>query len=68
MEFKEFGGQFVGGKILDAVKKIEKAYEKYKNDPAFLKKYHELLNTYAGQPSLLYEAKNLSKKIGGAKI
>lgn len=68
MEFKDFGGQFVGGKVLDAVKEIEKAYDFYKNDPAFLKEYQNLLETYVGRPSLLYYAKNMTEDLGGAKV
>ena len=68
MEFKQFGGQFVTGKVLEAVKEVEKAYDFYKNDPAFLKEYHELLKTYANRPSLLYYAKNMTEDLNGAKI
>lgn len=68
MEFKDFGGQFVGGKVLDAVKEIEKAYDFYKNHPAFLKEYQNLLETYVGRPSLLYYAKNMTEDLGGAKV
>lgn len=68
MEFKDFGGQFVAGKILDAVKEIETAYNFYKNDQLFLIEYHNLLKTYVGRPSLLYYAKNMTEDLGGAKI
>lgn len=68
MEFKDFGGQFVEGKVLEAVKEVEKAYELYKDNEDFLKEYEDLLKTYVGRPSLLYYAKNMTEDLGGAKI
>ncbi len=68
MEFGSFGGQFVPGKILDAVKKVEKAYEEAMKDPSFLEEYRQYLKEYVGRPSLLYEAKRLSDHLGGARI
>lgn len=68
MEFNVFGGQFVEGKVLDAVKEVEKAYELYKNDESFMNEYKALLKTYVGRPSLLYFAENMTNDLGGAKI
>ena len=68
MEFGSFGGQFVPGKILDAVKKVEAAYEEAIQDPSFLEEYRSYLKNYVGRPSLLYEAKRLSEHLGGARI
>jgi tryptophan synthase beta chain len=68
MEFGKFGGQFVPGPILVAVKEVEDAYNKYKDDPEFLEEFAFYLKEYANRPSLLYEAKNMTKKLGGAKI
>ncbi|MDX9807497.1 MAG: tryptophan synthase subunit beta [Acholeplasma sp.] len=68
MEFGSFGGQFVPGKILDAVKKVEQAYEEAMKDPSFLEEYRQYLKDYVGRPSLLYEAKRLTEHLGGARI
>ncbi|MCV2232527.1 tryptophan synthase subunit beta [Paracholeplasma manati] len=68
MEFGSFGGQFVPGKILDAVKKVEQAYEEAMKDPSFLEEYRQYLKEYVGRPSLLYEAKRLTEHLGGARI
>jgi len=68
MEFGRFGGQFVPGPILKAVKEVEEAYNKYKQDEAFLKEFDDLLLEYANRPSLLYYADNMTKDLGGAKI
>src|SRR5690606_31877570 len=63
-----FGGQFLPPEILASIKEVEIAYEKYKNDTAFIEEFHRLLNDYANRPSLLYEAKNMTRDLGGAKI
>ncbi|MBN2300131.1 MAG: tryptophan synthase subunit beta [Acholeplasmataceae bacterium] len=68
MEFGKFGGQFVPGPILKAVKEVEEAYNKYKHDETFLKDFEFYLNTYANRPSMLYFAKNMTNDLGGAKI
>lgn len=68
MEFGKFGGQFVGGPVLDAVKDVEKAYDTYKHDEDFLNEFKFYLKNYANRPSLLYYAKNLTEHFGGAKI
>ena len=68
MEFGKFGGQFVPDHILKAVKEVEEAYNTYKQDPEFLNEFKTLLNEYAGRPSLLYYAKNMTEDLGGAKI
>lgn len=68
MEFGKFGGQFVPGPILKAVKEVEAAYNQYKQDPLFLEEFHHLLKTYANRPSMLYFAKNMTEDLGGAKV
>lgn len=68
MEFGSFGGQFVPEKILEAVKKVENAYEEAMKDPSFLEEYKKYLKEYVGRPSLLYEAKRLTEYLGGARI
>ena len=68
MEFGKFGGQFVPGPILKAVKEVEEAYDKYKHDEAFLNEFKYYLKEYANRPSLLYEAKRMTADLGGAKI
>lgn len=68
MEFGKFGGQFVPGPILKAVKEVEKAYNKYKQDEDFINEFKFYLKNYANRPSLLYFAKNMTKDLGGAKI
>ena len=68
MEFGKFGGQFVGGPVLDAVKEVEVAYDKYKHDEEFLAEFKYYLKEYANRPSLLYYARNMTEDLGGAKV
>jgi len=62
------GGQYVPEVLMNAVNELEKAYDHFKNDPEFNKELTDLLNNYAGRPSLLYYAEKMTKDLGGAKI
>ncbi|SEQ98342.1 tryptophan synthase beta chain [Butyrivibrio fibrisolvens] len=66
--FGQFGGQYIPETLMNAVKELEDAYNKYKDDPDFNNELTDLLNNYAGRPSLLYEAKKMTQDLGGAKI
>lgn len=66
--FGEFGGQYVDENLLKEIKRIEEAYEHYKNDAKFNEELKYLLKNYANRPSLLYFAKNMTEDLGGAKI
>lgn len=66
--FGQFGGQYVPETLMNAINELEEAYNKYKDDPQFNAELTDLLNNYAGRPSLLYEAKKMTQDLGGAKI
>ena len=66
--FGVHGGQYIPETLMNAVIELEKAYNFYKEDPAFNAELTELLNEYAGRPSRLYFARRLTEKLGGAKI
>jgi tryptophan synthase beta chain len=51
-----------------AINELEEAYEKSKKDTDFQKQLKYYLSEYAGRPTPLYYAENLTKKVGGAKI
>ncbi len=68
MRFGEFGGRFVPEILIPPLEELEKAYEDIKKDEGFQKKLEYYLKNYAGRPTPLYFAENLTKKIGGAKI
>ena len=66
--FGEYGGQFVPEELKNALAEVAVAYEEAKKDKKFISEYNDLLKNYVGRPSPLYFAKNLSEKLGGAKI
>ncbi len=65
--FGEFGGQFVAETLIPALDQLEAAFETYKNDESFIQELTYLLNNYAGRPTPVYFAKNMSK-IFSAKV
>ena len=67
-KFGEFGGMYIPETLMNAVLELNEAYEKYKNDPKFLKELDDLYREYANRPSRLYYAKKLTEELGGAKI
>ena len=67
-KFGEFGGKYIPETLVPAVQELEEAYLKFKNDKEFKKELDYYLREYAGRPTPLYFAKNLTETIGGAKI
>jgi len=66
--FGAYGGQYIPETLMNAVIELDRAYQSYKNDPAFQSELKELLNDYAGRPSRLYFAQKMTRELGGAKI
>ena len=66
--FGEFGGKYIPETLVPAVEELEENYLKFKNDKKFKKELDYYLKVYAGRPTPLYYAKNLSERIGGGKI
>ena len=66
--FGVHGGQYIPETLMNAVIELEAAYERYRDDPAFNAELKDLLDNYAGRPSLLYFAKNMTRDLGGAKV
>jgi len=62
--FGEFGGMFIPETISLCLEELEKAYSKAKKDKKFKKRLDFYLREYAGRPSPLYFAENLSKHLG----
>lgn len=62
------GGQYVPETLMNELIKLEEAYNFYKDDKEFIEELTQLLNEYAGRPSLLYYAEKMTKDLGGAKI
>jgi len=66
--FGQFGGRYVPEMLIPALEELEIAYFKAKKDKSFQKEFNYFLKTYAGRPTPLTFAKNLTEKLGGAKI
>ena len=62
--FGNYGGQFLPEELKEEFQKIYEAFLIYKEDKAFNDELNDLLKNYAGRPSPVYYAKNLSKKYG----
>jgi tryptophan synthase beta chain len=67
-KYGKYGGRFVPETLMAAINELEEAYEKSKKDTDFQKQLKYYLSEYAGRPTPLYYAENLTKKVGGAKI
>ncbi len=66
--FGPYGGQFVAETLMEPLRELEAAYNKLKNDPAFLAELDRDLTHYVGRPSPLYHAERLTQAWGGAQI
>ncbi len=66
--FGDFGGKFVPETLMAALTELEDAYNEAKADPGFRQQLEHLLRNYAGRPTALYYAENLTRHCGGAKI
>ena len=66
--FGVHGGRYIPETLMNAVIELENEYNKYKNDESCQKELNDLLKNYAGRPSRLYFAENMTKDLGGAKI
>lgn len=66
--FGEFGGKFVPETLMVALDELEREYKKAKKDKRFKEALNYYLSFYAGRPTPLYLAQNLTKRFGGAKI
>ncbi|MGD0336282.1 MAG: tryptophan synthase subunit beta [Candidatus Omnitrophota bacterium] len=66
--FGIFGGRFVPETLIFALDELEREYKKARTDKAFLAQLGYYLKEYAGRPTPLYLAENLSRYLGAGKI
>ena len=62
--YGNFGGQILTDELKNEYSKIAEEFLKIKDDKNFNEELDELLKTFAGRPSPVYYARNLSKKYG----
>lgn len=67
-KFGEFGGQFVPETLMEPLQRLEEAYNRFSRDPAFKKELARWLEGFAGRPTPMYLAANMTRHVGGAKI
>lgn len=67
-KFGTYGGRYVPETLIPALEDLDRWYQKLKKDKEFQNDLSELLETFAGRPTQLYFAKNLTKKLNGPKI
>jgi tryptophan synthase beta chain len=66
--YGEFGGRYVPETLMTAVEELERAYAEARSDASFQAELQGLLRDFAGRPTPLYYAENLSQQLGGARI
>ncbi len=66
--FGDFGGKFVPETVMAALTELEDSYRAVQDDPGFAEQLSNLMTNYAGRPTALYYAENLSRHCGGARI
>ena len=66
--FGIFGGKYVPETLMAALNELEIEYKKSRNNKSFKEELDYYLKQYAGRPTPLYFAKNLTKFLGGARI
>jgi tryptophan synthase beta chain len=62
--FGEFGGTYIPETLVGVCAELDAAFREAWADPSFRGQLDRLLTTYAGRPSLLYEAQRLSEELG----
>jgi tryptophan synthase beta chain len=63
-KFGEFGGVYIPEMMVAAMETLENSFIKYINCFKFKKELNQLLNVFAGRPTGLYLAKNISLDLG----
>ncbi len=66
--FGTYGGIFVAETLMDPLRELRQAYEKYLRDQEFLAELDADLKHYVGRPSPIYHAERWSRELGGARI
>ena len=66
--FGAYGGQFVPDEMKPALARIAEAFDQCRADPAFAAELADYSAHFTGRPSPLFFCRNLSAKLGGARI
>ncbi len=66
--FGPYGGRYVPETLMAPLAELAKAYDKLAGRRGFRRQLDALLADYAGRPTPLYFAENLTRQLGGARI
>ncbi|WP_347988980.1 tryptophan synthase subunit beta [Methylomonas sp. AM2-LC] len=66
--FGPYGGIFVAETLMPAINELNEAYQRYLQEPEFIRELDADLKHYVGRPSPLYHAERWSRVLGGAQI
>jgi tryptophan synthase beta chain len=66
--FGDFGGQYVPETLMTAVHEISEAYSAARADAGFAAEMDLMLRDFAGRPTPLYLAENLTRVLDGARV
>ena len=66
--FGQFGGRYVPETLMAALEELESVYARAREDAGFQDELRKLYTTYAGRPTALYFAENLTRRLGGARV
>ena len=66
--FGAYGGRYVPETVMPALIELDDFYCRLKNDPSFQREFAAYLQNYAGRPTLLYHAANLTAHYGRAAV
>lgn len=66
--FGIYGGTFVSETLISALTELQAAYDRYRDDQAFINEFQYELRHFVGRPSPVYYAKRWSERLGGAQI
>jgi tryptophan synthase beta chain len=67
-KFGQFGGRFVAETLVAALNELERQYLSIREQADFWDELWELMTSFAGRPTSLFLAKNLSRHCGSANI
>jgi len=67
-KFGKYGGQYVPETLMEPLRELEEAYNRFSHDPSFKKELAGWLDSFAGRPTPLYLAANLTRVVRGARI
>lgn len=66
--YGEFGGRYIPEPLMEPLLELERAFGEARSDGRFAGELDGLLSEYAGRPTPLYRARNLTRALGGARV